>query len=159
LFQLGGNGASRRTGAGPHRAVVESTGAWYWLADALAGLGVELALPHPTRVKAIAAAKAKSDKVDSDTSPCCWGAGCLTGSARAGARPQECSASDVALEPRGCRVGIVRPDYFRCDLLLRPFDTQRNQRVRDRLVRGRTQAIKQGTNGLGAKPQQERIVK
>jgi len=31
---------------GPHRAVVESTGGWYWLADTLAGLGVELVLAH-----------------------------------------------------------------------------------------------------------------
>jgi len=52
---------------GPHQAVVESTGGWYWLADALAALGVELVLAHATRVKAIAAAKVKTDKVDSDT--------------------------------------------------------------------------------------------
>ena len=42
---------------GPHRAVVESTGGWYWLADTLAGLGVELVLAHAARVKAIAAAR------------------------------------------------------------------------------------------------------
>ncbi len=30
--------------AGPHRAVVESTGFWYWLADLLEELGVELTL-------------------------------------------------------------------------------------------------------------------
>jgi transposase len=47
--------------------VVESTGGWYWLADTLAALGVELVLAHATRVKAIAAAKVKTDKVDSDT--------------------------------------------------------------------------------------------
>ena len=52
---------------GPHKAVVESTGGWYWLADTLAGLGVELILAHATRVKAIAAAKVKTDQVDSDT--------------------------------------------------------------------------------------------
>jgi transposase len=52
---------------GPHKAVVESTGGWYWLADTLADLGVELVLAHATRVKAIAAAKVKTDKVDSDT--------------------------------------------------------------------------------------------
>ncbi|MGH8583054.1 MAG: IS110 family transposase [Gammaproteobacteria bacterium] len=51
---------------GPHRAVVESTGAWYWLADVLAALGVELTLAHATRLKAIAAAKVKTDQVDSD---------------------------------------------------------------------------------------------
>jgi len=52
---------------GPHRAVVESTGAWYWLADTLGALGVPLILAHATRVKAIAAAKVKTDQVDSDT--------------------------------------------------------------------------------------------
>ena len=50
---------------GPHKAVVESTGAWYWLADTLAGVGVELVLAHATRVQAIAAAKVKTDKADS----------------------------------------------------------------------------------------------
>src|SRR6266545_4563267 len=52
---------------GPQQAVVESTGAWYWLADTLAGVGVELVLAHATRGKAIAAAKVKTDKVDSNT--------------------------------------------------------------------------------------------
>jgi transposase len=51
---------------GPHRAVVESTGGWYWLADALEPLGVELILAHATRLKAISAAKVKTDQVDSD---------------------------------------------------------------------------------------------
>src|SRR5260370_20531400 len=51
---------------GPHQAVVESTGSWYWLADVLAGLGVALGLAHATRVKAISAAKVKTDQVDSD---------------------------------------------------------------------------------------------
>jgi len=52
---------------GPHRAVVESTGAWYWLADALAAVGVELVLAHATRLKAIATAKVKTDPLDADT--------------------------------------------------------------------------------------------
>jgi transposase len=52
---------------GPHQAVVESTGGWYGLADRLTALGVELVLAHATRVKAIAAAKVKTDKVDPDT--------------------------------------------------------------------------------------------
>ncbi len=51
---------------GPHQAVVESTGAWYWLADVLAALGVVLLLAHATRLKAISAAKVKTDQVDSD---------------------------------------------------------------------------------------------
>jgi transposase len=52
--------------SGPHRAVVESTGFWYWLADLLEDLGVELTLAHATRLKAIAAAKVKTDRLDSD---------------------------------------------------------------------------------------------
>ena len=52
--------------SGPHKAVVESTGSWYWLADLLKNLGVELTLAHATRLKAISAAKVKTDKVDSD---------------------------------------------------------------------------------------------
>ena len=52
--------------AGPHQAVVESTGFWYWLADLLDDLGVELTLAHATRLKAIAAAKVKTDRLDSD---------------------------------------------------------------------------------------------
>src|SRR5439155_24374066 len=48
---------------GPHKAVVESTGAWYWLADTLAGVGVVLVLALATRVKGIAAAKVNSGKV------------------------------------------------------------------------------------------------
>ena len=51
---------------GPHKAVVESTGAWYWLTDLLQKHGVELTLAHATRLKAISAAKVKTDKVDSD---------------------------------------------------------------------------------------------
>ena len=51
---------------GPHKAVVESTGSWYWLADLLEKLNVNLSLAHATRLKAISAAKVKTDKVDSD---------------------------------------------------------------------------------------------
>ena len=51
---------------GPHKAVVESTGSWYWLADLLQKHDVELTLAHATRLKAISAAKVKTDKVDSD---------------------------------------------------------------------------------------------
>ncbi len=29
----------------PHKAVVESTGSWYWLSDVLAGMGIELIRP------------------------------------------------------------------------------------------------------------------
>lgn len=49
---------------GPHLAVVESTGSWYWLADALKEAGVELVLAHALHVKAISYAKVKTDSVD-----------------------------------------------------------------------------------------------
>jgi len=51
---------------GPHKAVVESTGSWYWLADLLQQHDVELTLAHATRLKAISTAKVKTDKVDSN---------------------------------------------------------------------------------------------
>jgi transposase len=51
---------------GLHKAVVESTGSWYWLADLLEAHGVDLSLAHTTRLKAISAAKVKTDKIDSD---------------------------------------------------------------------------------------------
>jgi len=52
---------------GPHRAVVESTGSWYWLRDLLVAHGVDLQLAHATRLKAISSAKVKTDAIDSDT--------------------------------------------------------------------------------------------
>lgn len=52
---------------GPHRAVVESTASWYWLADLLRAEGVELTLAHSKLVKAIAYAKVKTDAVDAHT--------------------------------------------------------------------------------------------
>lgn len=52
---------------GPHRAVVESTGSWYWLSDLLVAQGIDLQLAHATRLKAISTAKVKTDAIDSDT--------------------------------------------------------------------------------------------
>lgn len=52
---------------GPHRAVVEATGGWYWVADLLAREGIELKLAHAKQLKAISAAKVKTDAVDSLT--------------------------------------------------------------------------------------------
>lgn len=52
---------------GPHRAVVESTASWYWLADLLEEEGIELTLAHSKLVKAIAYAKVKTDAVDANT--------------------------------------------------------------------------------------------
>lgn len=52
---------------GPHQAVVEATGRWYWLRDLLVPAGVELQLAHAKLLKAIAYAKVKTDAVDSRT--------------------------------------------------------------------------------------------
>ena len=52
---------------GPHIAVVESTSGWYWLNDLLEANGIELVLAHAKYLKAIAYAKVKTDKVDSQT--------------------------------------------------------------------------------------------
>ena len=52
---------------GPHRAVVEATGRWYWLRDLLAPAGIDLHLAHAKLLKAIAYAKVKTDAVDSST--------------------------------------------------------------------------------------------
>lgn len=51
----------------PHSAVVECTGSWYWLADTLRALKVPLTLAHARQLKAIAAAKVKTDPVDAHT--------------------------------------------------------------------------------------------
>lgn len=50
-----------------HRAVVESTSSWYWLSDLLEEEGIDLTLAHAKYLKAIAYAKVKTDKVDSQT--------------------------------------------------------------------------------------------
>jgi transposase len=52
---------------GPHEAVVECTAGWYWLNDLLEANGIELVLAHAKYLKAIAYAKVKTDKVDSET--------------------------------------------------------------------------------------------
>jgi len=52
---------------GPHQAVVEATGRWYWLRDLLVPAGIDLKLAHAKLLKAIAYAKVKTDAVDSRT--------------------------------------------------------------------------------------------
>lgn len=53
---------------GPERrAGVESTAAWYWLADLLRAQHIDLTLGHSTYVKAISYAKVKTDAVDAAT--------------------------------------------------------------------------------------------
>ncbi len=50
---------------GSHKATVETTGSWYWLADLFQTMDVDLILAHAKFVKAIAYVKVKTDKVDS----------------------------------------------------------------------------------------------
>ncbi len=52
---------------GKHKAVVESTFNWYWLADLLRVQNVSLELAHAKYLKAITYAKVKTDKVDAAT--------------------------------------------------------------------------------------------
>ena len=52
---------------GQHKTTVESTMTWYWLNDLLSSLKIPLVLAHAKYVKAIAYAKVKTDKVDSQT--------------------------------------------------------------------------------------------
>jgi transposase len=53
--------------ASRHRVVVETTGAWYWVADLLRERGAELKLAHAAKVRAITAAKVKTDSIDAVT--------------------------------------------------------------------------------------------
>lgn len=50
-----------------HKAVIEATFAWGWLADLLEDNKIEVMLAHPQKTKAIASARIKTDKVDADT--------------------------------------------------------------------------------------------
>ena len=52
---------------GPHQAVVECTGMWYWLRDLLVPHGIDLHLAHAKYLKAISYAKVKTDAVDAET--------------------------------------------------------------------------------------------
>jgi transposase len=52
---------------GPHQAVVECTGMWYWLRDLLVPQGIDLRLGHAKYLKAISYAKVKTDAVDAAT--------------------------------------------------------------------------------------------
>lgn len=52
---------------GPHQAVVECTGMWYWLRDLLVPQGIDLRLGHAKSLKAISYAKVKTDAIDAAT--------------------------------------------------------------------------------------------
>lgn len=49
----------------PLKATIEATFSWGWLADELSARNIGVTLAHPQRVKAIASAQIKTDKVDS----------------------------------------------------------------------------------------------
>jgi len=49
----------------PSKVVIEATFSWGWLADYLQSRKIEVMLAHPQKVKAIASAQIKTDKVDS----------------------------------------------------------------------------------------------
>lgn len=55
------------TGPGPHRAVVECLGSWYWVRDLTVREGIDLRLGHAKYLKAISYAKVKTDRVDART--------------------------------------------------------------------------------------------
>jgi transposase len=52
---------------GQHKAALEATPNWFWLADLLGELGVEMQLAHTTYLKAITYAKVKTDQIDAHT--------------------------------------------------------------------------------------------
>jgi Transposase len=52
---------------GESRVALEATYGWEWLADLIEEAGYELHLAHPSRTKAIAAARVKTDAVDART--------------------------------------------------------------------------------------------
>lgn len=49
------------------KLVMEPLSQWYFYADFIEALGVEVTLAHPLKVKAIASAKVKTDKIDART--------------------------------------------------------------------------------------------
>lgn len=78
---------------GPHRAVVESTGMWYWLRDLLVAQHVDLRLGHAKYLKAISYAKVKTDAIDAAT---------LAQLLRAELIPEAHMISDAQRELRDC---------------------------------------------------------
>lgn len=50
-----------------HLSVIEATSSWYWINDLLETNGLEVKIAHAKHLKAIAYAKVKTDKVDSNT--------------------------------------------------------------------------------------------
>jgi transposase len=49
---------------GRAKGVVEASGSWYWFVDHLKSIGFDIFLAHPLKVKMIASAKIKTDRID-----------------------------------------------------------------------------------------------
>lgn len=94
---------------GPHKAVVESTGRWYWLRDLLQPSPVALELAHAKLLRLISGAKVKTDANDADR---------LAQLLRAGLIPHAHMISDALRGPRDvlrCRLELVTR-RMRCEL-------------------------------------------
>jgi transposase len=111
---------------GPHKAVVEATGRWYWMRDLLVPAGIELELAHAKLLKAIAYAKVKTDAVDSDT---------LAQLLRVGLIPRAHMISDAMRGPRDvlrARLQLVER-RLRCEhtrgSLLEKFNVERVEQL------------------------------
>ncbi len=111
---------------GPHKAVVEATGRWYWMRDLLVPTGIELELAHAKLLKAIAYAKVKTDAVDSDT---------LAQLLRVGLIPRAHMISDAMRGPRDvlrARLQLVER-RIRCEHslggLLEKFNVARTEQL------------------------------
>jgi transposase len=111
---------------GPHKAVVEATGRWYWLRDLLVPAGIELELAHAKLLKAIAYAKVKTDAVDADT---------LAQLLRVGLLPRAHMISDAMRGPRDvlrARLQLVER-RLRCEhtrgSLLEKFNVERVEQL------------------------------
>ena len=103
--------------------MVESTGFWYWLAGLLEELGVELTLAHATRLKAIAAAKVKTERLDSDLLAQLLRADLIPAAHRIGRWIYYLTAS-----PKGARLFRAEDETGRRELVV-PFDDPDRQPV------------------------------
>jgi hypothetical protein len=101
-----------RAGEDP-QVVLEPTYGWYWAADTLAELGVQVHLAHPLGVKAFEYRRVKNDERDTkDWRICCGWAGCPT---RGSPRPRPGSGSWCVIGRSWSACGHgARPRSTRC---------------------------------------------
>ena len=52
--------------ADPVEVAIEASANWYWICDLLQDNGIAMKLAHPLKTKAIACARVKNDKIDSN---------------------------------------------------------------------------------------------